>query len=90
MAPKRGPQLLTSRPLSTYRANIPRPTQKHTVRRSPPPSSPRVRRLRLPRLLYLTLKHLLRHLQVLRIRIGSPRVDRIESHIQDVPTAEAA
>ena len=50
----------------------------------------RVLRLRFPRLIDLRFNHLLRHQPPLRIRIRAPRVDRVHTHIQNVPATEAA
>lgn len=60
---------------------------------NPPPSLallPRVLRLRLPHLPDLPLQHLLRDLPLRRVRIRAPRMNRVHTHIQNVPAAEAA
>ena len=46
--------------------------------------------LGLLRLRNLSLQHRLRHLPPLRVRIRAPRMNRIHTHIQDVPATEAA
>ncbi len=97
-APQRGPQLLTPRPRSTFRANLPRPPQKQVRGRSTRLKRnlrlalallSRVLRLGLLRLRSLSLQYRLRQLPPLWIRIRAPHVNRVHAHIQDVPVAEA-
>ena len=71
-----------------------KPFLRQSTRLKPNPSPalallPRVLCFGLPHLRNLSLQHLLRHLPLFRIRVRAPRMNRIHTHIQDVPAAEA-
>ena len=90
----------TLKPTSTRRPGPTRPGPSKQFRLGSPrlepnlhavlPLLPRVLRLRFPHLVNLRLQQRLRQHPVRRNRIHTPRLNRIDANVQDVPATETA